>query len=115
MLCFFFQAEDGIRDIGVTGVQTCALPISTPDGFCINSCPANWPKKISVLIGPNHPRKLGNVSGVARLIRNMLIGGALLLSVMEPPSPGPHERLCFPKEICQFDHISPTYTSSNLN
>src|SRR3712207_7627665 len=28
---FFFQAEDGIRDIGVTGVQTCALPISTFD------------------------------------------------------------------------------------
>src|SRR3712207_153493 len=27
-VCFFFQAEDGIRDIGVTGVQTCALPIS---------------------------------------------------------------------------------------
>src|SRR3712207_7750713 len=26
---FFFQAEDGIRDIGVTGVQTCALPISS--------------------------------------------------------------------------------------
>src|SRR5258707_12735421 len=25
---FFVQAEDGIRDIGVTGVQTCALPIS---------------------------------------------------------------------------------------
>src|SRR3712207_8875521 len=29
MYVFFFQAEDGIRDIGVTGVQTCALPIST--------------------------------------------------------------------------------------
>src|SRR3712207_437421 len=28
MQFFFFQAEDGIRDIGVTGVQTCALPIS---------------------------------------------------------------------------------------
>src|SRR3712207_8213262 len=27
LLYFFFQAEDGIRDIGVTGVQTCALPI----------------------------------------------------------------------------------------
>src|SRR3712207_295976 len=27
MCFFFFQAEDGIRDIGVTGVQTCALPI----------------------------------------------------------------------------------------
>src|SRR5690349_24053703 len=28
-LLFFFQAEDGIRDLYVTGVQTCALPIST--------------------------------------------------------------------------------------
>src|SRR5256885_8577931 len=27
---FFFQAEDGIRDYKVTGVQTCALPISRP-------------------------------------------------------------------------------------
>src|SRR5687768_18606955 len=31
---FFFQAEDGIRDVAVTGVQTCALPI----------CPL-WPRK----------------------------------------------------------------------
>src|SRR2546430_9678306 len=30
-LCFFFQAEDGIRDLTVTGVQTCALPISYRD------------------------------------------------------------------------------------
>src|SRR2546430_7706464 len=28
LLFFFFQAEDGIRDLTVTGVQTCALPIS---------------------------------------------------------------------------------------
>src|SRR5256885_7237960 len=28
ILLFFFQAEDGIRDYKVTGVQTCALPIS---------------------------------------------------------------------------------------
>src|SRR2546428_10811157 len=28
-LFFFFQAEDGIRDLIVTGVQTCALPISS--------------------------------------------------------------------------------------
>src|SRR5256885_8050890 len=27
LICFFFQAEDGIRDYKVTGVQTCALPI----------------------------------------------------------------------------------------
>src|SRR3712207_8267876 len=32
MFVFFFQAEDGIRDIGVTGVQTCALPISAVAG-----------------------------------------------------------------------------------
>src|SRR5438046_9524274 len=29
LFCFFFQAEDGIRDWSVTGVQTCALPISS--------------------------------------------------------------------------------------
>src|SRR5215210_8774960 len=28
LVFFFFQAEDGIRDTSVTGVQTCALPIS---------------------------------------------------------------------------------------
>src|SRR5690606_40424744 len=41
---FFFQAEDGIRDFHVTGVQTCALPISpsgaayedlTPESICV--------------------------------------------------------------------------------
>ena len=32
MFFFFFQAEDGIRDVAVTGVQTCALPI-LPDAL----------------------------------------------------------------------------------
>src|SRR5207249_8193259 len=36
--CFFFQAEDGIRDRNVTGVQTCALPIF---GFHNISCRGN--------------------------------------------------------------------------
>src|SRR5690606_3282256 len=31
---FFFQAEDGIRDFHVTGVQTCALPIAASKVFC---------------------------------------------------------------------------------
>src|SRR5256886_12550193 len=31
-IVFFFQAEDGIRDLTVTGVQTCALPISCTRG-----------------------------------------------------------------------------------
>src|SRR5256886_4120553 len=30
---FFFQAEDGIRDLTVTGVQTCALPICRKNGY----------------------------------------------------------------------------------
>src|SRR5256885_5906177 len=33
LFIFFFQAEDGIRDYKVTGVQTCALPIFTLDAF----------------------------------------------------------------------------------
>src|SRR2546425_5469612 len=44
-LFFFFQAEDGIRYKLVTGVQTCALPIS---------CPA-----AAVDEGANHPQLLG--------------------------------------------------------
>src|SRR2546422_6264128 len=34
---FFFQAEDGIRDVAVTGVQTCALPISNVVGLSTNA------------------------------------------------------------------------------
>src|SRR2546429_1915769 len=38
-LLFFFQAEDGIRDVAVTGVQTCALPICLGSMF---NPPAVW-------------------------------------------------------------------------
>src|SRR5256886_8845334 len=41
-LLFFFQAEDGIRDLTVTGVQTCALPIS----------PGLRPGRSSAAVGP---------------------------------------------------------------
>src|SRR6266576_5150375 len=36
-ILFFFQAEDGIRDLYVTGVQTCALPILPPGRFAIQA------------------------------------------------------------------------------
>src|SRR2546430_10849688 len=36
---FFFQAEDGIRDLTVTGVQTCALPIFLIDGQVVGKTP----------------------------------------------------------------------------
>src|SRR2546429_6508306 len=52
---FFFQAEDGIRDVAVTGVQTCALPISTI-GF--NKCLMNsacFQKNITYRVCVNIP------------------------------------------------------------
>src|SRR3712207_8904043 len=55
-LFFFFQAEDGIRDIGVTGVQTCALPI-WERGWWL--CPH---KIRAALVAP---RRLATVSGSA--------------------------------------------------
>src|SRR5207249_9562341 len=45
---FFFQAEDGIRDRNVTGVQTCALPISPPLYRCPQKLFARrWPSRHS--------------------------------------------------------------------
>src|SRR5438270_9303829 len=37
-ICFFFQAEDGIRDLTVTGVQTCALPICKDGNNRLKCC-----------------------------------------------------------------------------
>src|SRR5690606_40731527 len=46
---FFFQAEDGIRDFHVTGVQTCALPICKPNKVTRRSrSPRNSPANSSV-------------------------------------------------------------------
>src|SRR2546430_4816063 len=46
---FFFQAEDGIRDLTVTGVQTCALPILKPPGsLALLSSSSNTSKYVSV-------------------------------------------------------------------
>src|SRR5438094_975560 len=39
-VAFFFQAEDGIRDRTVTGVQTCALPIYCE--YAVASCPVTY-------------------------------------------------------------------------
>src|SRR5947209_16143574 len=61
LLCFFFffffQAEDGIRDIGVTGVQTCALPISSL-GFGGHIYPFLY-THVAVYRGLRAPARLG--------------------------------------------------------
>src|SRR5207245_7406962 len=54
-LFFFFQAEDGIRDATVTGVQTCALPISL-DGT--HGDP--------VLVHESHPAQTERLAALAR-------------------------------------------------
>src|SRR2546426_9378162 len=56
---FFFQAEDGIRDYKVTGVQTCALPIS--DGMATVFVSTTWPCHVSLVTGVS-PRTHGVVS-----------------------------------------------------
>src|SRR2546429_9539652 len=57
---FFFQAEDGIRDVAVTGVQTCALPICFR-AFCLleSAFQVGWAEPVV----PNGRRR---VTGVAR-------------------------------------------------
>src|SRR5699024_11916988 len=54
-VCFFFQAEDGIRDRNVTGVQTCALPISMlkPANWCATTPLAVSPGQSSVTVAKN--------------------------------------------------------------
>src|SRR2546421_9268868 len=75
-LFFFFQAEDGIRDLIVTGVQTCALPISITASGVIDrshtrrSAPA-WrspPAMRSTVTAL--PRTDGNANGVTTAIRS---------------------------------------------
>src|SRR5687768_18579121 len=48
---FCFQAEDGIRDVAVTGVQTCALPIFTTSGG-----PETGRSRSSARVTPNRHR-----------------------------------------------------------
>src|SRR5205823_11933334 len=45
---FFFQAEDGIRDKLVTGVQTCALPISSSRAAAASYEPLTWTKRLQL-------------------------------------------------------------------
>src|SRR2546430_4806213 len=54
-LFFFFQAEDGIRDLTVTGVQTCALPIFTAVGGCSSVLVMSSPDTLTVR-EPGMPR-----------------------------------------------------------
>src|SRR3989449_7043052 len=63
-LFFFFQAEDGIRDVAVTGVQTCALPISPPAtrlAFWINAYNACMLERVIVRYPIRSVRRIPSV------------------------------------------------------
>src|SRR5688572_16431268 len=64
---FFFQAEDGIRDLTVTGVQTCALPISARTGSPNGSRPT-----LPTVQSPNEKRSSGRGSNSS--IERRLLG-----------------------------------------
>src|SRR5690606_26739871 len=68
-LFFFFQAEDGIRDFHVTGVQTCALPISPswPSGEVRNLASSAASSGCSLCVGTarNDPPQLPPPPGTA--------------------------------------------------
>src|SRR5688572_4522347 len=83
---FFFQAEDGIRDLTVTGVQTCALPISIhyvgtlPDGTQFDANSAS---------DPPYEFRLGAgevVPGFEEAVTGMKVGGKR--QVVIPPALG---------------------------
>src|SRR3712207_691787 len=63
LIIFFFQAEDGIRDIGVTGVQTCALPISV-----------DFRNVIMILTSNLGSQFLGNASLDEKMKRDAVMG-----------------------------------------
>src|SRR5205807_5625022 len=77
--CFFFQAEDGIRYYKVTGVQTCALPISTALASIAEKKIAVLPFKPLVPDNRDQVLELGMADSlIAKLsnIREMEIGRA---------------------------------------
>src|SRR5260370_1535306 len=76
MWFFFFQAEDGIRDSSVTGVQTCALPIlGRPCGahWCTPTLAASFGNSAAAL--PPEGAQFAPWGGPAALIHHACRGG----------------------------------------
>src|SRR5688572_31814731 len=78
---FFFQAEDGIRDLTVTGVQTCALPIcgyaQTMRTFASSTkrCGSAWPPGVRTRQGERSDSTVavsvvGHLSGPLKICRS---------------------------------------------
>src|SRR5438093_5230732 len=93
---FFFQAEDGIRDWSVTGVQTCALPISRtypggPAGALAAAAADTWATEIGAF-SPFAPRLI--TSG--RQVPRGTSGGITVLGSLEIGRASCRERVQIP-------------------
>src|SRR5207302_3793490 len=87
-LFFFFQAEDGIRDFHVTGVQTCALPICPRAGEGIETATPS-PSQRSAL-GPSLSHSAGE--GLSRWAAAACLTIALTIAGPSPVSARSEER-----------------------
>src|SRR6266487_4104124 len=88
---FFFQAEDGIRDGRVTGVQTCALPISVArGGRTLFERAYTWAEDGYPMSQPSSPFRLASVSKAftAALVYELAQAGALNLDTPVFPALG---------------------------
>src|SRR2546422_6424856 len=68
---FFFQAEDGIRDVAVTGVQTCALPIfirTTSDPSGADPGPTNTRPSAPTPVPRAHTARMSSTDQSAGLV-----------------------------------------------
>src|SRR5699024_12619110 len=72
---FFFQAEDGIRDRNVTGVQTCALPICIISTVLPTPAPPNRPILPPLGYGASRSMTLSPVSNTSVTGRCSLSAG----------------------------------------
>src|SRR5256885_2945265 len=84
----FFQAEDGIRDYKVTGVQTCALPISDVPGAGASSLP------ISNIVLMLPSVSSANAGDYTLIVSNAYgsLTSAVASVIVDPPNPRSEER-----------------------
>src|SRR5256884_445073 len=121
VLIFFFQAEDGIRDVTVTGVQTCALPI-----LCFVDTQTKQEHEVRARVvvvccatvesarlllnsrSPQHPNGLANSNGiVGRYLHGHLGGGAdIYLKELEGAPPFNQDGATDHVYIPRYNHLA---------
>src|SRR2546430_7207252 len=99
-VCFFFQAEDGIRDLTVTGVQTCALPISGNSLLVVEHDPQIMLQADRILdLGPGAGERGGEIvfygspaeiGRSAASLTGQYLGGRRTVAPSEPAAHGGH-------------------------